>query len=79
MNEKIHELHAIEQEADSLYKVWRKHLDKFGHRDDYWDRVIEQASAFDRKHDSDLFQHYAGTVIAARVSALEDEWRKMKK
>ena len=76
MNEKIHELHAIEQKADELYKVWRKHLDKFGHRNDYWDRIIEQASAFDRNHpDTD---HYAGHVITARVKALEDEWRKLK-
>lgn len=79
MNEEIHRLRAIDQEADSLYDTWRKHLERFGRRDDYWDRVIAQSGDFDRKHDTPLCRHYAGTVIAARVSALEDEWREMKK
>lgn len=79
MNEEIHRLRAIDQEADKLYDTWRKHLERFGRRDDYWDRVIAQSNDFDREHDFPLCRHYAGTVIAARVSALEDEWREMKK
>ena len=79
MNEEIHRLRAIDQEADSLYDTWRKHLERFGSRQDYWDRIIKLADDFDRGHDTPLCRHYAGTVIAARVSALEDEWRQMKK
>lgn len=79
MNEEIHRLRAIDQEADKLYDTWRKHLEHFGGRQDYWDRIIRMADDFDRKHDTPLCRHYAGTIIAARVSVLEDEWRKMKK
>lgn len=79
MNEEIHRLRAIDQEADQLYNTWRQHLEHFGCRQDYWDRIIRMSDDFDRKHDTPLCRHYAGTVIAARVSALEDEWRKMKK
>ena len=78
MNEELQRIHAIEREADSLYDTWRKHLERFGGRQDYWDRIIKLADDFDKGHDTPLCRHYAGTVIAARVSALEDEWRKIR-
>ena len=78
-DEKIYGLQPYEQEADGLYKVWREHLEKFGKRDDYWDRVVQQACDFGKRYAGTNIEKQAGEEILRHVTALEIEWRRIRK
>ena len=77
--DEISRIRAVEHKADRLYEQWRKYLESHGGTDHYWDRVIASAKHFDDENNDCRIGHYGGTVIAARVAALEDEWRRIKK
>lgn len=76
MNEKLQQIRAdedrIRTEADGMYEKWQAALAKFGHRDDYWKRVMEQAGEFDNK-----YEHLGRGLMVHRVEALEEEWREL--
>lgn len=61
---------GIRAEANSLFGQWEKALPKFGHRDDYWKRVIDLAGQFADRHGD-----YGRLLMVGRMEALEAEWR----
>jgi hypothetical protein len=76
--DEIYRVRAVEREADRLYDQWRKYLEGHGEEDKYWDMVIESAKRFDENNNDCQISHYAGTVINARIAALNDEWRRIR-
>jgi hypothetical protein len=63
---------GIRAEANSLFDTWERYLEGYGHRQDYWKKVIEQAGSFADRHGD-----YGRLLMAGRMEALEAEWRML--
>jgi len=63
---------SIRAEADKAYEQWAGALQKFGHRDDYWKRVLDIAADF-----IEQYGPYGRGVINNRIEALEAEWKRL--
>ena len=58
-----------------MFDKWEAALPRFGHREDYWQRIIEQAGKYvDQNPDAD---DYCRLLMAGRIEALEAEWRML--
>ena len=80
MDEKnLYQLQLIQDKADNLYCVWRKHLERFGERPDYWGRVIAQVNEFADRYKGTPYETAAGEEMIAHVRALEIEWRRIRR
>lgn len=76
MNEALQRIPADAQQirsaASAMFEQWEAVLPKFGHRDDYWKRVIDLAGQFADRHGD-----YGRLLMAGRMEALETEWRML--
>lgn len=55
-----------------LSKKWWAALPRFGHRQDYWDRVLSMSQEFADKHGK-----YGYGLALNRVQALDTEWQRL--
>lgn len=65
---------AIRDQADTWYRRWLKSLDRHGHEDEYWSRVIQIGEDFADKH-GDCGKY----LIIARMQLIEKVWRERLK
>ena len=76
MNEALQRIHsnedAIRAEVDAAFEKWWAALPKFGHRDDYWGRVLEIGQGF-----ADKYGNYGRGLMLNRMEALEAEWKRL--
>ena len=77
MNEALQRIHSnedtIRAEVDAAFEKWWAALPKFGHRQDYWDRVLSMSQEFADKHGK-----YGYGLALNRVDALDAEWHRIK-
>ena len=77
MNEALQRIHdredAIRSEVDAAFEKWWAALPRFGHRQDYWDRVCQIGEEFAQKYGS-----YGRGLALNRVDALDAEWHRIK-
>lgn len=82
MNDDLTILHANEaimlDEADEWYGKWRDALEKFGHRDDYWQKIINITERFADKYADTPCKAYAEYLMTSRVKTLDAEWQKIR-
>ena len=76
MNEALQRIHsnedAIRAEVDAAFEKWWAALPKFGHRQDYWNRVLSMSQEFADKHGK-----YGYGLALNRVQALDTEWQRL--
>ena len=65
---------AIRDQADTWYRRWRKSLDRHGHEDEYWSRVIQIGEDF-----ADEYGNCGKYLIIARMQLIEKVWRERLK
>ena len=76
MNEALQRIHdredAIRAEVDAAFEKWWAALPKFGHRDDYWKRILEIGEGF-----YNSYGEFGRALVIHRLEEIEAEWKRI--